>query len=657
MKGRKQKKQQCIAVQFCHSHSPFLPFPHSPLLSSPFPPSLFSVPLRLCGSNTFRLKIEELFGIDLRTLALMRIATAMLVLVDLIWRAQYLRAFYTDEGLLPRAPLIEKLSNSWYISLHFMSGRVEVQALLFALSGIFALMMLVGYRTRLATFLSWLFLISLNTRNPLIIHGGDAILALLVFWGMFIPWGALYSVDSALNMESRRLPVSLLSVGTVALLLQMPLIYLFTALLKESPEWRTEFTAVYYVLRFESHARSLGLWIATWPLPILKFMSAATMFLEVFGPVLLFSPFFTRIIRPLALLAFLALQIAFGVSLNLGLFPWISMVALLPFVPTWLWEKLFARLRTPERMGMRIYFDGNCHFCKKTVLLLKTFFLLPETPVIPAQDSPDILAAMEQHNSWIVVDHKGKWHTKFDAFIYVVGQSPLLWPFVPFLRWGPVRQLGTRMYEQVANNRTFWSQMTAPLSYRPARLRQPLIVSLLCAFFLVYVVIDNFGSIKAPLHVPSKLKGLGHMLRIQQHWRMFAPHPPRSYFWYVAVGKLRNNSEVDLFTNGGPVTWQKPPLVSASFHNYRWRTYWNQISGGGTKDFRPYLARYLCREWNRTHRDGELLEELTIYKIEEIPHLDGSKDTLPKHLLWQQRCLEQTKPTNQSGISDEPHIP
>ena len=57
--------------------------------------------------SNLRKKIEELFAIDLRSLALTRIAVAMLVLVDLLWRFTSLGAFYSDKGLVPRAAIFE----------------------------------------------------------------------------------------------------------------------------------------------------------------------------------------------------------------------------------------------------------------------------------------------------------------------------------------------------------------------------------------------------------------------------------------------------------------------------------------------------------------------------------------------------------------------
>ena len=48
-----------------------------------------------------RRDLKTLFAIDLRSLALFRIAIASLLLVDLVERAQFISINYTDDGVLP----------------------------------------------------------------------------------------------------------------------------------------------------------------------------------------------------------------------------------------------------------------------------------------------------------------------------------------------------------------------------------------------------------------------------------------------------------------------------------------------------------------------------------------------------------------------------
>lgn len=283
-------------------------------------------------------RLEEIFGADLRSLAALRIGTALLVIVDLVLRATDLTAHYTDWGILPRAVLLEKATNvSPLFSIHLISGSWQGQAVLFLLAGLFAAALLLGYRTRGATIASWFFLISLQTRNPLILQASDSLLRMILFWGMFLPWGARYSLDCATH-SPQKLPKRVLSLGTFAYFMQVALVYGFTALLKSGPEWRTEGSAIYYALSIDQFATPLGHFLLQFP-ALLKFLTHAVFGLEAVGPFLLFSPVFTAPLRTVTVFAFCLMQLGIGFNMELGLFPWVSVVALLGFLPSWVWDK------------------------------------------------------------------------------------------------------------------------------------------------------------------------------------------------------------------------------------------------------------------------------------------------------------------------------
>ena len=194
--------------------------------------------------------LRAIFGIDLRTLALFRLGLGLLLIVDLALRARDLAAHYTDIGILPRDVAVSVLSPGAF-SLHLLNGTVWFQAALFVAAGLFAVMLMVGFRTRLATIASWVLLLSLQNRNPYILSGDDNLLMLLTFWAMFLPLGARYSVDMALDRRTRELPNAWFSVATLALLVQGMSVYFFSALLKSDPQWIPDGTAVYYALQLD----------------------------------------------------------------------------------------------------------------------------------------------------------------------------------------------------------------------------------------------------------------------------------------------------------------------------------------------------------------------------------------------------------------------
>ncbi|NES72609.1 MAG: hypothetical protein F6K24_49165, partial [Okeania sp. SIO2D1] len=155
--------------------------------------------------NNFSATLEKLFGLDLRSLALFRVGLALVIIVDLIIRAGDLRSLYSDAGVMPRT-LLKEITNPFYWSINSISGEPFVQGLIFLIVGLIAIALLVGYRTRLATIAMWAFVISIQNRNPALSFAADHVLRALLFWAMFLPLGASYSIDSALNSSPEKLP-------------------------------------------------------------------------------------------------------------------------------------------------------------------------------------------------------------------------------------------------------------------------------------------------------------------------------------------------------------------------------------------------------------------------------------------------------------------
>ena len=74
---------------------------------------------------TFKKKINNLihfikdsFSLDLRALACMRIGISLILLIDLFIRALSIKAFFTDEGILPISILKLYNWNEVYFSFH-----------------------------------------------------------------------------------------------------------------------------------------------------------------------------------------------------------------------------------------------------------------------------------------------------------------------------------------------------------------------------------------------------------------------------------------------------------------------------------------------------------------------------------------------------------
>ena len=288
-------------------------------------------------------------------------ALGVLLLVDLAIRVQDLSAHYTDWGALPRNVLIPHLADPLPLSVHLVSGSAFGQAVIFCIAGVCGLALLLGFRTPAVTCVSWLLLLSVQARNPRVLHGSDTLLRLLLFWGMFVPLGARYSLDSLFRRsgaDGARLPTGARSVGTAALLLQVCLVYWCAAALKSWEVWWHEASAVYYALSIDQIVTPFGVWLLGFPaLPAL--LSRATLVLEFLGPCLVFVPFWTPWLRICVIGAFFCFHIGLALCLSIGLFPYISMASWLVFVPSPVWERGRHLLSGTARSGPDGAADGS----------------------------------------------------------------------------------------------------------------------------------------------------------------------------------------------------------------------------------------------------------------------------------------------------------
>jgi hypothetical protein len=585
---------------------------------------------------------RTVFGLDLRSLAVFRVGLALIILVDLFIRFGDLSAHYTDAGVLPREALSE-IAKPGHWSFHALSGSPIVQVLLFGIACFMAIAMLIGYKTRFATIASWALLVSLHNRNPALIFAGDDVLRALMFWAMFLPLGACYSVESALNTSPRRLPERVVSGATIALILQQCFIYMFSAAFKtKSPIWGNG-EAVYYSLSFDQYATPFGHFLLNFG-PLLAVFTYVTLALEWVGPLLLLVPFRNSFFRMVAIALFIPLHIGFGLTLNIGIFPFLSVVSWLAFLPSSFWNRLWKRIATPERQGLRIYYDAECGFCKKVVHFFRTFLILPGTPLLQAQDDTDVYADMQTYNSWVIQDWQGKRYFKFEGIAYVVSLSPVFRFLVPLLTWKPVMAIGTRFYETIAKNRRVAGRFTRPFKYRPLEIKSSRPLNLLALFLLFYTFLWNISAFAPDLfkrRTWQRTEVLGRVTRLDQSWSIFAPAPPRDDGWNVVYGTQNDGTEIDALRDGRPVSWDKPTLGDRSNlyrHNMQWRTYFINLNRAIGKKLYPFYTQYVCRSWNGRHSQSQQLSRVDVYFMDERTVPPGETQTVEKTQVTQQPC-------------------
>jgi hypothetical protein len=351
-------------------------------------------------------------------------------------RAFDLTGLYTDRGVLPGNLLLAMEGRGVYLSIHYWaSTQWWLQGALFAMTAVFAVMLLVGWRTWLATLACWYLVASVQIRQPEVYMGGDSILRLLLFWGLFLPLGARFSFDASRRDVAPR-PDRLTSGATIALLLQVCLIYWITGIRKSGALWWSG-DAVFYALHSDL-ATPVGVWVRTAPDGVLELLTYGTLGLELFGPFVAFIPLYNAAFRLTTIALFWSFHVGLAASMNIGLFPLFAMVAWLAFVPTETW----AFLRVSGSSATKILPTVHSRLVSITALICISYVavLLAERarmipPVLP-RPLIEIGRALRLQQTWVMFAPNPSTSTaRFEVRATHADGATVLAPAATSFRW------------------------------------------------------------------------------------------------------------------------------------------------------------------------------------------------------------------------------
>jgi hypothetical protein len=228
-------------------------------------------------------------------------------------------------------------SQAFFLSMpHFWLDAFWFELLLQIILLACGICVAIGLHTKRSLFLCWLLTISLHTRDPLVLYGGDHILRLILFWLLFLP------CDTHFSLGTRRLAMSVQcnrSILCIGLITQVLLIYLFTALHKSGADWRTDGTALERALTIRSLNTDFGEFVALHtPLFILRQLTTAALILEEVGPPLLVllppNHFLRLVIVTVMILFHLSLALVF----HLCYFQAVMIALWCAFLPSSFWN-------------------------------------------------------------------------------------------------------------------------------------------------------------------------------------------------------------------------------------------------------------------------------------------------------------------------------
>lgn len=489
------------------------------------------------------------FSLDIRSLALFRVGIGFILLYDFLFhRLPYFTLFYTEDGLLPISYLLNRLHYWWAkgSSLNFVYSGSGYQMLLFILAVCFFGMLLLGYKTKWAVFGSWLLFVSFYSRNGMVMHSGDVIIKLCLFWCLCLPLGDYFSIDSVLkkNRNSPSQPIiknphskckTVFSFNSFAFISQILIIYIVTYLAKGSGSKWADGTALYYAMwRRISHRTILGdllMEYASGILPLLTYMSYY--FIEGIIPVLfLFLGFFWPY-RIFAIVMMCGFHVMIATFLYIGFFPWTCVVMWLALLPSEFWDKIKNTSAGNVFWNFKSFLKGYLYNRCSGIRKLSARLFCAHAPLKKVQ--------WEGQNSSPL--HSAKGLKKFFSLLSLLF---FICCFIYVLVW--VKE--TLKYDEKHVSVKGWNQ-------------------------------------------------IGHFLHLHQYWKMFG-NPGSKSRWLVLYAWRADGQKVDLLRNGQPVSMQRPKRYRDQFINIRFLMLLDYyLLQSRYKEVQSNYLNYSCSKWNK----------------------------------------------------------
>lgn len=290
--------------------------------------------------------------VDLRSLGLFRIGLGVVLLVDLVFsKLWYFNEFFSNEHpFLPTKSMLE--TPSFYSFIRLVLCVHVLAAVCFTL----------GLQTFAANVVCYIATAQLNVHNPFILHNGDIIQVQLLFWSLFLPVGASFSLDNRLSQRPRQSQTarSYLGAGAIGLRVQVACLYIFSTWFKTGTTWTHDYTATELAMQIPYYQTFVGEFVLTnLPIDLLRAMTWLVLRWEGFAPYLLWllpctaalcsllhcpRPLERRLItcasaiQLLTVVSGMCLHIGLGACLRLGQFWVIGVVLWFPFVPSGCWR-------------------------------------------------------------------------------------------------------------------------------------------------------------------------------------------------------------------------------------------------------------------------------------------------------------------------------
>lgn len=199
--------------------------------------------------------------------AIMRIGLGLILFFNWLMLIWDLPLLYGTQGIMS-FETSRLYGNQLRFSLFDYMAPTDDSVIILALINFIAILaMTVGYKTRMATFIAFLTLVSFHHRNGMVLNSADSVLRIFLFLSIFTPSGDAFSIDRWLKKRGGKAsdkPVLKSPWALRLIQIQFCVIYVTTVLFKIRGDQWVDGTAVYVATRLDEFYR--------FPVPMLNNM-------------------------------------------------------------------------------------------------------------------------------------------------------------------------------------------------------------------------------------------------------------------------------------------------------------------------------------------------------------------------------------------------
>ena len=278
---------------------------------------------------------------SIETLALIRIlAGAMLLYTHAVWSLD-LEAFFSSHGWMASSERPDfALSYLWWIKSPTLLWALHIVSLI-----VFAMMM-VGFRTRIATVLGFLFAASYVNRGIEASFGLDQVNVMLAMYLMLAPTGDAYSVDAWIRRRQglpEPGPAVSTNIAMRLIQLHMCVVYFFAGASKlAGSTWWDGYAMWLSVANLEYQSLDMT-WLSEWPKTV-----ALLTHVSVLWELTYFALVWPKLSRPVVLMLAVALHLGIAMFLGMITFGLAMIFANMAFLSPALVRAVLGRLRPSE---------------------------------------------------------------------------------------------------------------------------------------------------------------------------------------------------------------------------------------------------------------------------------------------------------------------